>query len=254
MSQNANWDASLYDQKHSFVWKLAADLLELLAPKKGEKILDVGCGTGHLSAKIAAAGAHVTGIDFSSEMITQARTEHPAIHFEVADARALKYHNEFDAVFSNATLHWVGEPESAIRSISNALHKGGRFVAEFGGKGNIAGLMAAIQRAWKNLQVPASLPDVWYYPSVAEYAGLLEKHGLEVTYATLFDRPTTLEDGERGLSNWLNMFGTPFFQALPENLRERWNQDVAQEARYDLFRNGHWVLDYRRLRVVAHKL
>ena len=253
MSQKENWDAGLYDEKHSFVWKLAADLLELLAPKKDEKILDVGCGTGHLSAKIAAAGAQVTGIDLSPDMIAQARTEHPAIDFEVADARSLKYANEFDAVFSNATLHWICDPEPAIHSISNALHKGGRFVAEFGGKGNVAGLMSAIQRAWENLHPPVALPRVWYYPSLAEYAGALEKHGLEVTYATLFDRPTPLEDGSRGLANWLNMFGAPFFHALPENLAEKWKQEVANEARYDLFRDGHWVLDYRRLRIVAHR-
>jgi len=254
MSPKTNWDAGLYDEKHSFVWKLAGDLLELLAPKKDEQILDVGCGTGHLTAKIAASGAHVTGIDLSPEMIAQARAEHPAIRFEVADVRTVKYSNEFDAVFSNATLHWVINPERAIASIANALHKGGRFVAEFGGKGNIAGLMSAIERAWENLRPPTALPHPWYYPSLAEYAGLLEKHGLEVTHAALFDRPTPLEDGPRGLHNWLNMFGTPFADALPENLQEKWQQEVANEARYDLFRNDHWVLDYRRLRIVAHRL
>jgi trans-aconitate methyltransferase len=254
MAQKANWDASLYDQKHSFVWKLASDLLELLAPKKDEQILDVGCGTGHLTAKIAASGAHVTGVDLSPDMIAQARADHPAIRFEVANAHNLEYRQEFDAVFSNATLHWITDPEPAIVSIASALHRKGRFVAEFGGKGNVAGLMSAIQRAWENLKVPGALPQPWYYPSLAEYAGLLEKHNLEVTYATLFDRPTPLEDAERGLHNWLNMFGAPYTNALPENLREKWKEEVANEARYDLFRNDHWVLDYRRLRIVAHKL
>jgi trans-aconitate methyltransferase len=254
MSQKANWDADLYDEKHSFVWKLATDLLELLAPKKDEQILDVGCGTGHLTAKIAASGAHATGIDLSLDMVAQARSEHPAIRFEVADIRQVKYSSEFDAVFSNATLHWITNPEPAIVSIASALHHHGRFVAEFGGKGNISGLMSAMQRAWENLHLPTAVPLVWYYPSVAEYAGLLEKHGLEVTYATLFDRPTPLEDGERGLHNWLNMFAGPFLSTLPEHLREKWKDKVANEARRDLFRNDHWVLDYRRLRVVAHKV
>ena len=254
MKQDSKWDAALYDEKHSFVWKMGAALVELLSPKKGEHILDIGCGTGHLTAKIAASGAQVTAIDTSPEMIAQARSAHPSIHFEVADARKLKYRNEFDAVFSNATLHWVIEPEAAVVSIASALRREGRFVAEFGGKGNVAGLVSAVARAWKNLRLPEPLPDPWYYPSLAEYASLLEKHGLEVTYGLLFDRPTPLEDGERGLPNWLEMFGGPFLKALPEGLAARFKEEVEKEARYDLFRNDHWVMDYRRLRVVAHKL
>jgi len=254
VTQDSKWDAALYDEKHSFVWKMGAALVELLSPKKGEHILDIGCGTGHLSAKIAASGAQVTGIDTSPEMIAQACSAHPSIHFEVADARKLKYRDEFDAVFSNATLHWVTEPEAAVVSVANALRREGRFVAEFGGKGNVAGLVSAVTRAWKNLRLPEPLPDPWYYPSLVEYASLLEKHGLEVTYGLLFDRPTPLEDGERGLHNWLEMFGGPFLNAVPEGLAARFKEEVEKEARYDLFRNDHWVMDYRRLRVVAHKL
>lgn len=254
MAQGSKWDAALYDDKHSFVWKLAAGLLELLDAKPGERILDVGCGTGHLTAQIAASGAEVTGIDRSSEMIEQARSAHPSLHFEVVDAREFKFAHPFDAVFSNATLHWVTEPERAVACISAALRPGGRFVAEFGGKGNIAALVAALNRAWKNLQVQEPLSNPWYYPSLAEYAVLLERHGLEVTYGILFDRPTPLEDGERGLRNWLDMFGASIAEKLPTYLQDNLKEEVEREARRDLFHDGRWVIDYRRLRVVARKL
>lgn len=254
MVQGARWNAGLYDEKHSFVWKMAAGLLELLDSKPGERILDIGCGTGHLTAQIAATGAYVIGIDCSAEMIRQARVAHPSLQFEVADARDLAFARPFDAVFSNAALHWIREPERVVAAISSTLCPGGRFVAEFGGKGNIAALMTAFDRAWKNLHLPEPLPNPWYYPSLAEYAGLLERRGLEVTYGTLFDRPTTLEDGERGLRNWLDMFGGTVGEKLSVRMQERLKREVENEARGDLFRAGHWVMDYRRLRVVARKL
>ena len=254
MAQDAKWNAALYDQKHSFVWKLAEGLLDLLEAKAGEEILDVGCGTGHLTAKIAATGALVTGIDRSPEMIAQARKDHPAIRFEVADVRELKFRNQFDGVFSNATLHWITEPERAVMCIEDALRRGGRFVAEFGGRGNVAGLMGAIARAWKNLNLPGPLPAPWYYPSISEYSALLEKHHLEMTYAALFNRPTPLEGGASGLRNWLEMFGGVFAGGAPENLRHQLLEEIESEARFDLFHDGHWLMDYRRLRIVARKL
>ena len=253
MVETAKWDAGLYDEKHSFVWKMAAGLLELLEVRPGEKILDVGCGTGHLTAKIAADGAQVTGIDQSAEMIQEARAAYPALRFEVMDARGLSFPNRFDAVFSNATLHWIKEPERAVAGIAGVLRPGGRFVAEFGGKGNIAGLVTAVERAWPKAGLRQPMPNPWYYPSLAEYASLLEKHGMEVTYGLLFDRPTPLEDGERGLPNWLDMFGRAITETMPKDQRERLLQEVQREARASLFLNGRWVLDYRRLRVVARK-
>ena len=254
MAQNSQWNAGLYDEKHSFVWKMAAGLLDLLEAKAGERILDLGCGTGHLTGKIAATGAQVVGVDRSPDMIEQAREKYPALHFEVMDARELSFAKQFDAVFSNATLHWIREPERVVAGIAKILRPGGRFVAEFGGKGNVSELLVAIARAWAKLGLPGPAPNPWYYPSVAEYAGLLERHGLEVTYANLFDRPTPLEDGERGLRNWLEMFGGSFLKKLPHEQHDRALTAVEQEARLALLRDGHWVMDYRRLRVVARKL
>src|SRR5215472_6372145 len=153
MSDQPKWNSALYDEKHSFVWKLAAGVLELLEPKPGERILDLGCGTGHLTEKIAEAGARVVGVDRSPEMIRQAEEKYPALRFEVMDARELTLDGPFDAVFSNATLHWIKEPERVISGIAKILKPGGRFVAEFGGKGNVQELTTATERAWHKLDL-----------------------------------------------------------------------------------------------------
>jgi len=253
MSSKPQWNAALYDDKHSFVWKLAAGVLELLEPKAGERILDLGCGTGHLTAKIAEVGARVVGVDRSPEMIAQAREQYPAVRFEVMDARELALQETFDAVFSNATLHWVREPERVIRGIGKLLRPGGRFVAEFGGKGNTEEFMKGVERAWKKLRLTGSAPFPWYYPSISEYSILLEANGFTVTYAVLFDRPTPLDDGEHGLRNWVDMFGAAFSLNLAEDSRDELKKEIENELRPILFRDGHWTMDYRRLRISAKR-
>jgi trans-aconitate methyltransferase len=253
VGQGTQWNAGLYDDKHSFVWTMAAGLVDLLEAHAGQRILDLGCGTGHLTGKIAETGAIVVGVDRSPDMIRQAREAYPRLQFEVMDAREISFAQPFDAIFSNATLHWVKEPEKVVTGIAKALKPGGRFVAEFGGKGNVEELMAATERAWHKLEM-GDAPKPWYYPSIAEYAGLLEKHRLEVTYATLFDRPTPLEDGARGLHNWLQMFGGVFLDTFSPEQRERVIAAIEREARPGLFHDDHWVMDYRRLRVTAQRL
>jgi trans-aconitate 2-methyltransferase len=170
------------------------------------------------------------------------------------DAREISLDGTFDAVFSNATLHWIKEPEGAIAGIKRSLCPSGRFVAEFGGKGNTGELIKAIERSWQKLDISSPSPNPWYYPSIPEYAGLLEKHGFEVTHAALFDRPTPLDDGVRGLRNWLEMFGSSFVEGLPEATRESLLSEIERELRSKLFHDHHWVMDYRRLRVVAKRL
>lgn len=249
------WDASLYDEKHGFVWKFGKGVVELLAPRAGERILDIGCGTGHLTAEIAASGAETTGIDSSAEMIAEARKNFPQVRFEVMDAGSIRLEETFDAVFSNAALHWIKEPESVIAGIARVLEPGGRFVAEFGGKGNIPGLIEALERACakRGLKFAEEL-NPWYFPSIAEYSGLLEKHGLEVQQATLFDRPTPLEEGERGFRTWMNMFCGAILRRVDQEKREAFLDEVEREVKGKLLRNGTWVLDYRRLRVAAKRM
>src|SRR5579863_1826995 len=136
------WNPTLYDARHAFVWEKARGLIDLLAPQPGERILDLGCGTGQLASEIASVGATVVGVDRSPEMIAEARMKFPELRFDVADARALPFAQEFDAVFSNATLHWIPQADQVIVGVVRALKPGGRFVAEFGGKGNVRILMA----------------------------------------------------------------------------------------------------------------
>src|SRR5947208_1190213 len=149
------WDADHYDKSHSYVWTLAADLIELLAPQAGERVLDLGCGTGHLTVKIAERGARVVGIDASAEMVRQARENYPGLEFRVGDATSFEVDDGFDAVFSNATLHWVKDASAAAGRIARALRSGGRFVAEFGGKGNVREVSRAIAAGLAEVGAPA---------------------------------------------------------------------------------------------------
>jgi trans-aconitate methyltransferase len=246
------WNATLYDGKHSFVWQHGAALVELLAPRPGERILDLGCGTGHLTAQLAAAGAEVVGIDSSAEMIKQARDSYPALRFELADARNFAGDEAFDAVFSNAALHWIREPEQVIRSIHHALKPEGRFVAELGGKGNVQTIATALDHAAQRLG-HGPFESAWYFPGVAEYATLLEGGGLEVTLALLFERPTQLQ-GEQSLREWVRMFAGWFLDRIAAAQRAEFLGLVEEEVRPLLYREGHWYADYRRLRVVARRM
>jgi trans-aconitate methyltransferase len=248
------WDAKLYDEKHAFVWEKAKGLVELLDPKPGERVLDLGCGTGHLTAEIASRGADVLGIDRSAEMVAEAKRQHPHLRFELGDATELAFSDPFDAVFSNAVLHWIHEPEKVIRGAARALKPKGRFVAEFGGRGNIARFVVAVTRAWKAFAIDVRAEDYpWYYPSVAEYSTLLEKHGLEVREALLFDRPTRLDGGEEGLAVWLRMFWKYALNRVPQERQGELLREIERQARGELFREGAWELDYRRLRILARK-
>ena len=225
------WEPGLYDAVHSYVADYGRSLVDLLAPKSGERILDLGCGTGTLTQQISESGATVTGVDSSTEMIGQARQNYPKLDFRLGDIRSFHDSEPFDAVFSNAVLHWVQPPLDAILTVRAALRPGGRFVAEFGGKGNVAAVTGA-----------AGL-NPWYFPSIGEYATLLEQNGFAVSSALLFDRPTELE-GEQGLREWVAMFYKP---QLPADVIER--MEVA--LRPKLFRDGSWIIDYKRLRIAA---
>jgi trans-aconitate methyltransferase len=248
---NITWDPQLYERGHAFVYQLAQDLVPLLNPKPGERILDVGCGTGHLTKQIADAGAEVVGIDQSAAMIETARRVAPNVAFRVADARQLEFDAEFDAVFSNAVLHWITPPEAAARCLFRALRPGGRLVCEFGGKGNVATVLAAIGAAAQAIGVTAP-PLQHYYPTIGEYAGVLEGSGFDVQSAVLFDRPTPL-DGPDGLLNWVRMFRAPVLEAIPAARHDDFATALATHARPALWRD-QWVADYRRLRIVARRL
>ena len=239
-----------YQAKHHYVTAAGADLVEVLAPRAGERILDLGCGTGQLSAQIAAAGAEVVGMDLSAEMVEAAREQFPGLSFVVGDAGDFSFAELFDAVFSNAALHWVKPPEAALACIAACLGAGGRFVAELGGARNVA----AIRRALTDqLAARGFYPQSpWYFPSLGEYAQLVEQAGLRVAYASHFPRPTPLA-GESGLRDWMEMFAETLTGDVPRSMREDLWEAVEDAVRPALYGDGGWCADYWRLRVVACK-
>lgn len=248
-----HWNAELYDGKHSFVSKYGEDLVELLAPRQGEAILDVGCGTGDLAYKLYERGANVIGIDQSKKMIEQAKKKYPFITFEVQNVVHLSYENAFDAVFSNATLHWVKQPKAALSCMYRALKRNGRFVAELGGKGNVQMIVDELIKQLKAFGVDdIEEKFLWYFPSIGEYATLMEEVGFRVVFAQHFDRPTPLE-GERGLAHWLNMFAASMFEDVSEEMKEAIVVNVENSLRNVLFQENRWFADYKRIRVIGIK-
>ena len=241
------WNVELYKKKHSYVWQCGSKIREILLPQPGERILDLGCGTGQLTAEIAATGAEVIGLDSSESAIAQCLQNYPQIEFRVADAANFSCKQPFDAVFSNAALHWIHPPKATVQCIYQALKPGGRFVAEFGGKNNIKLIIEAINRAFATPQY-----NPWYFPSIAEYSTLLEQCGFNVNYASLFPRPTKL-DGENGLANWLKMFASDRFSTLEPKKKTAIMSQIESELNSALYRDGYWWADYQRIRIVATK-
>ncbi len=216
------WNAELYDDKHAFVFQYGESVLELLEIKPGERILDLGCGTGHLTNEIKNNGAEVIGVDASADMIAKAVKTYPGIDFRVADAADFHFDEPFDAVFSNAVLHWVHKADDAIKCVYGSLKAGGRFVAEMGGKGNNAHILAATEQVLKKHGYPRlGKRKPWYFPSLGDYTTRLENAGFRVTSAIHFDRPTLLQDGRDGVARWLNMFGDTFFEGIDEAEQEQ---------------------------------
>ncbi|WP_277678262.1 class I SAM-dependent methyltransferase [Gracilibacillus dipsosauri] len=245
-----SWNATLYDQKHVFVSKFGEDVIDLLAPRKRENILDLGCGTGDLAERISKCGTNVIGVDQSENMINKARAKYPNIHFQVQDILQLDYSNEFDAVFSNATLHWVKQPEIALRNIHHALKPGGRFVAEFGGQGNVQTITDQLKKHLKVSENSDRYP--WYFPSIGQYSALMEKVGFRVVFAHHFDRPTVLH-GEDGLRNWIEMFASNMFIDMDTQAMVKTLESIEAEVKDKLYIDGKWVADYKRLRVIGIK-
>lgn len=247
------WNANLYDQYHSFVSKYGNDLVELLAAKNGERILDLGCGTGDIAKILYDKGIDIIGIDNSETMIQQAKVKYPEVTFLVKDATSLGYENAFDAVFSNATLHWVKTPEKALHSIFNSLKQGGRFVAEFGGKGNVQIITSEIINQIEVYGIQFRQENYpWFYPSIGQYSALMESVGFRVTYAVHFNRQTPLE-GEDGLKNWINMFGLSLFNGIEKEISQLIISKVEDALKPILYKNGQWEADYKRIRVVGIK-
>ena len=240
------WDATGYAANAGFVPALGQGVATLLAPRAGERILDLGCGDGVLSAELAAAGAQVVGVDASPELVAAARAR--GVDARVVDGHALDFDGGFDAVFSNAALHWMRRPEDVLRGVRRALRDGGRFVAEMGGHGNVAAITTALRAALR-LHGEAEAAFAWYFPTAAEYAQLLERHGFRVDHIALLPRPTPLPTGMQG---WLRTFAAPWLAGVAAG-RHAAVLDTATALLAPALRDGqgNWSADYIRLRFHA---
>jgi SAM-dependent methyltransferase len=243
------WDPLAYAQDGAFVHGLAGGVFEWLGAKPGESILDLGCGDGQLTQRVAATGALVRGVDASAEMVAAARTR--GIDAVRAPAESLPYPDaEFDAVFSNAALHWVRDQDAMMAQVHRVLKPGGRFVAEMGGHGNIAAIQVAFMAVLARHRYSGREDGVNYYPTTRAYTSRLERHGFHVQQIALTPRPTPL--AASGMQGWLRTFRAGVLEGLPQPLRDTVVEETtALLAPVLRDEEGNWTGDYVRLRFVA---
>lgn len=244
-----NWDPQAYGREGAFVHKLAGGVVEWLNAQSGERILDLGCGDGQLTTRIAQSGATVKGVDASAAMVEAARSR--GINAEQADAERLPFPaGEFDAVFSNAALHWVRGQDEMMAEVHRVLKRGGRFVAEMGGHGNIAAIQTAFLAVLERHGHSQREEGVNYFPTPQAYQARLERHRFTVERIELIPRPTTLP--ETGMTGWLRTFRRGVLDGLPEHLRDivvKETCTLLEPALKD--ERGNWTADYVRLRFIA---
>jgi trans-aconitate methyltransferase len=247
-----SWDATRYDEDFAFVPALGTAVLDLLDPQPGERVLDLGCGSGELTAQIVARGACVTGVDSSAEMVARAHERFPDLDVRLADGEQLNVDGPFDAVFSNAALHWMTRPDEVLAGVHAVLRDGGRFAAEMGAARNVTALVAALREAAQQIGLDAELPLPWYFPTPAEQAARLERAGFTVRLLQYVDRPTRLTDVADGAADWWRMVGASTLAALDagqvDELLAAVNEVAAPRLRGA---DGVWVADYVRLRFLA---
>jgi trans-aconitate methyltransferase len=243
------WDPKTYAANARFVSDLGMPVVELLAPRAGERVLDLGCGDGALTERLVELGCRVVGVDSSAEQVAAACER--GLDARVARAEALPFDGEFDAVLSNAVLHWVKDADGAIASVHRALVPGGRFAAELGGVGCVDKIRSAMHAALRARGVDPAPLDPWYFPTEADYRSRLERGGFEVRSIALFDRPTPLPGDVTG---WLETFTLPFLAGVARAQRADVIADVRERLRPALCdTEGRWTADYVRLRVLAVK-
>jgi trans-aconitate methyltransferase len=242
------WNAAEYDKNARFVSDLGAPVLQMLAPKANERILDLGCGDGVLTKKIAEAGASVVGLDSSPDFCAAARR----LGLDVVEASALDmtFAREFDAVFSNAVLHWIKDADRVIRNVAAALRPGGRFVAEMGGYNCVSAIRNALRDELNHRGYDGDAVDPWYFPTPEDYRTRLEKAGFGVRTMALIPRPTPLPGD---ILDWLTTFAQSFTAVLPQAERIDYLHSVRARLKPQLCDvAGNWTADYTRLRFAAH--
>lgn len=248
-TEQQQWSPEQYAKNARFVSDLGMPVVTLLAPCAEERILDVGCGDGPLTKKLVELGCEVVGVDASPAMVEAAKAL--GLDAQVMDGQALQFTHEFDAVFSNAALHWMQQPEAVITGVWRALKPGGRFVAEFGGDGNNATVLRALKATLVRRGLDFDTLSPWYFPSVEDYRGKLEAQGFAVNSIALIPRPTPLPGS---LVAWLETFAQSFVAPLPLDERSVFLAEVEDQCRSTLCDpEGKWSVDYVRLRFSATK-
>jgi len=239
------WNAADYAANARFVSDLGQPVLDLLAPRSGERILDIGCGDGALTARLVEAGATVVGVDPAPDFVAAARAR--GIDARALDAQALPFEREFDAVFTNAVLHWVPDLDAALRGMHRALRPGGRCVGEFGGHGNVAAVSTALRAVGRQHGVDVQMP--WRYVTPADFSRRLVAAGFMPVSVDLIPRPTPLPSG---MAAWLRTFAGPIFEQLPAAVRDTALDETVELLRWSLCdEQGRWTADYVRLRFAA---
>ena len=246
------WDAVLYLRRHGYVAEYGKSLLEYVACNPEQSILDLGCGTGTLTHALSQRAGRVVGIDSSEAMIVKARNLYPQLEFHTMNAFEMPWKETFDMVFSNAVFHWITEQDLLLQRIYAALKNGGKLVCEFGASGNIAEIESCFQCCLKEYGYTHS--RFFFFPTSEKYRKMLEYKGFYVEKIKEYDRPTPLEDGEKGLENWLQQFFSDVLNTFSEVVQQKLLQAVADCARQKVWEGTRWVADYRRLLVVAGKM
>jgi SAM-dependent methyltransferase len=249
MQTTQTWDPDRYARNARFVSDLGAPVVELLAPRAGERILDLGCGDGVLAARLAAMGCEVVGVDASAPQVQA--TQKLGVEARVVDAEHLDFAAEFDAVFSNAALHWMRNPDAVIDGVWRSLRPGGRFVAEMGGVGCVEKIKRALIQALNHRGIDGQAANPWYFPTLEDYSARLTKRGFKIMYIALIPRPTPLPGD---VTAWLETFAQNFTATLSPGERPAYLAEVQESLRPELCdAHGKWTADYVRLRFSAKK-
>lgn len=247
-AQGQVWDPERYARDARFVAEWGGPVLDMLAPRPGERILDLGCGDGVLTEEIADRGAIVIGVDASAEQVAAARQR--GLDARVIDGAKLDFQTEFNAVFSNAALHWMRPPEAVIAGVWRALRPGGRFIAEMGAEGNVGSVREALWAALERRGIDAAAIDPWYFPTLEDYRGRLEAQGFQIGSIERMERPTPVV---AGMEAWLETFAVAFTSALPAAERPALIAEVVGAVRERLQQGDGWVVDYVRLRFAVRR-
>lgn len=244
------WDPCLYDNKHSFVGEYGNELLEFVSFNKEQRVIDIGCGTGSLTEKLSKRCGYVLGIDGSTEMIIKAQKQYPDIDFEVMDALEISYSHEWDIVFSNAVFHWIPNHDLLLSKIYNALKPTGKLVCEFGAYGNVKTIERGFSAVLK--EKGYTYRSKFNFTTVEEFGALLTKNGFVIEKIYDYDRPTRLQDGEKGLNNWAKQFFNNELEKFSMEEQDYLLDKLQSKVKNTLWSGQEWIADYRRLRAIAH--